>query len=83
MAGISHAVLIIEAEKKSGTMITARLATEYNRDVLTVPGSIFLGKAKDLIIFFLKAPVLLQLPTILLAHLIYSQQFRLKVKLKI
>lgn len=41
MAGLSHAVLIIEAEVRSGTMITARLATEYNRDVLTVPGSIF------------------------------------------
>lgn len=41
MAGISKAVLIIEAEEKSGTRITARLATEYNRDVLVVPGSIF------------------------------------------
>jgi DNA processing protein len=41
MAGISDAVLIIEAEIKSGTLITARLATEYNKDVLTVPGSIF------------------------------------------
>ncbi|MFA6446168.1 MAG: DNA-processing protein DprA [Candidatus Paceibacterota bacterium] len=41
MAGLSHAVLIIEAEKKSGTLITARLATDYNRDVLTIPGSIF------------------------------------------
>jgi DNA processing protein len=41
MAGISRAVLIIEAEEKSGTLITARLATEYNRDILTVPGSIF------------------------------------------
>jgi DNA processing protein len=41
MAGLSHAVLIIEAEIKSGTLITARLATEYGRDVLTVPGSIF------------------------------------------
>ena len=41
MAGMSHATLIIEAEKKSGTLITARLATEYNRDVLTLPGSIF------------------------------------------
>src|SRR3972149_9520909 len=40
MAGISKAVLIIEAEEKSGTLITARLATEYNRDVLVVPGSI-------------------------------------------
>ncbi len=41
MAGMSHAVLVIEAEERSGTLITSRLATEYNRDVLTVPGSIF------------------------------------------
>ncbi len=41
MAGISRAVLIIEAEEKSGTLITARLALDYNRDVLAVPGSAF------------------------------------------
>ncbi len=46
MAGISKAVLIIEAEEKSGTLITARLATEYNKDVLAVPGSIFLPTSK-------------------------------------
>src|SRR3989338_1124111 len=41
MAGLVKAVLVIEAGEKSGTRITARLATEYNRDVLVVPGSIF------------------------------------------
>lgn len=41
MAGISKAVLIIEAEEKSGTLITARMAVDYNRDVLAVPGSAF------------------------------------------
>lgn len=41
MAGFSHAVLIVEAAERSGTLITARLAAEYNRDVLVVPGSIF------------------------------------------
>ena len=46
MAGISKAVLIIEAEEKSGTIITARLTTEYNRDLLAVPGSIFSPNSK-------------------------------------
>lgn len=41
MAGMSHATMVIEADTKSGTLITSKLATEYNRDVFTIPGSIF------------------------------------------
>ncbi|MFH0804224.1 MAG: DNA-processing protein DprA [Candidatus Zambryskibacteria bacterium] len=41
MAGMCHAILVVEAELKSGTLITSKLATEYNREVLTIPGSIF------------------------------------------
>lgn len=37
MAGLADAVLMIEAGEKSGTLITARLAVEYNRDLLCVP----------------------------------------------
>ncbi|MDO8728388.1 MAG: DNA-processing protein DprA [bacterium] len=40
MAGMCHATLVIEAEKRSGTLITSRLATEYNRDVGCVPGPV-------------------------------------------
>ncbi len=46
MAGISKGTLIIEAEERSGTLITARLATEYNRELMAVPGSIFSPNSK-------------------------------------
>lgn len=41
IAGMSQATLVIEAELQSGTLITSKYATEYNRDVFTVPNSIF------------------------------------------
>lgn len=41
MAGLCRATLLIEASEKSGTLITARLAVDYNRELLVVPGSIF------------------------------------------
>ncbi len=40
VAGISKAALIIEAQEKSGTLITARMALDYNKDVLALPGNI-------------------------------------------
>ena len=41
MAGISHATLLVEAKERSGTLITARLCAEYDRELLVVPGNIF------------------------------------------
>lgn len=41
MAGISNAILVIEAKKDSGTLITVDDASNASRDLLAVPGSIF------------------------------------------
>lgn len=41
MAALSDAVLFIEAEEKSGTLITSRQALELGRDIGAVPGDIF------------------------------------------
>lgn len=41
VAGMTDATIVIESGKSGGSMITANLANDYNRDVFAYPGSVF------------------------------------------
>lgn len=40
VAGISEATIVIESAEKGGSLITAQIANDYNRDIFAVPGRI-------------------------------------------
>jgi len=73
MAGLADAVLVIEATERSGTLITARLALDYNRDVLTVPGSICSSTSKGPHALLKNGAALIETSADILEHLHIEQ----------
>lgn len=46
IAGLAKGVIVVEAKDRSGALITADLALQFNREVLAVAGSLFTPEAK-------------------------------------
>jgi DNA processing protein len=46
IAGLAQGVIVIEAPRKSGAMLTAMLALDYNREVFAVPGPVDLETSR-------------------------------------
>src|SRR5579863_10023342 len=69
MSGLALGVLVVEAARRSGALITARHAADQGRDVLAVPGSIYSPRSQGCHKLIRAGAVLVQAPAEVLAEL--------------
>lgn len=62
VAGLSRAVIVVEAAAKSGSLITARAALDYGREVMAVPGHPFDARASGCNILIRDGALLVRSP---------------------
>ena len=84
IAGLSKMVVVVEAGKKSGTLITADLALDYGRDVFVVPGNVTSALSKGTNELIKQGcPIITEGNDILLAlGIAYKEDEKVKFKIK-
>ena len=84
IAGLSEMVVVVEAGKKSGTLITADLALDYGRDVFVVPGNVTSALSKGTNELIKQGcPIITEGNDILLAlGIAYKEEEKVKFKIK-
>ena len=79
IAGLARIVCVVEAAEKSGSLITARCATGYGRDVAAVPGSVLAPGAAGSNALLKDGAILVRAADDLLAELPEEDRRRLNV----
>jgi DNA processing protein len=82
IAGLCPVTLVIEAGEKSGALITARFALDYNREVCTIPGSLFSEVSRGCHALLKQGAILIESPK-QLSDLYQSCTKRVETELKL
>lgn len=77
LAGLTPATLIVEAAKKSGSLITARHAIETNREIFVIPTSIHNPNSEGVLKLIESGAIPLRSPEALFEHSPYNRLFEI------